>query len=298
MFTSLCVTALLLHPASPSLAVAGLAADSVAPARDTVEVIAISPNRAFLQARKLGAAEPITYTAADTALRSVLALHAPGDSVIVRSHVEGTATTLDTLEAYAVPISTVKRLIFIVIALVILRGFMAIFRVRFRDLVLGADNRYSNSKLQMATWFLVLVAAYIASWLLRGFTGGGSLWGRISIPANLLLLSGMSALTFGAAKGITTSRIDAGAKKTEATTPSFPADLVKTDDGRVDIGDFQMLLVTLLAVVTFVASFWVFVGKVQYASVTLPDIDTTILASFGLGQGAYLVKKYVGDFGK
>jgi len=29
----------------------------------------------------------------------------------------------------------------------------------------------------------------------------------------------------------------------------------------------------------------------------LPDVDTTILATFGLGQGAYLTKKAVGEVG-
>jgi hypothetical protein len=28
--------------------------------------------------------------------------------------------------------------------------------------------------------------------------------------------------------------------------------------------------------------------------VTLPDVDTTILSAFGLGQGAYLAKKALG----
>ena len=41
-----------------------------------------------------------------------------------------------------------------------------------------------------------------------------------------------------------------------------------------------------------------FFGTVSYAKVTnLPDVDTTLLAAFGLGQGAYLTKKAVGDVG-
>jgi hypothetical protein len=35
-------------------------------------------------------------------------------------------------------------------------------------------------------------------------------------------------------------------------------------------------------------------GKHLAATVTLPDVDTTILSAFGLGQGAYLAKKALG----
>jgi hypothetical protein len=49
--------------------------------------------------------------------------------------------------------------------------------------------------------------------------------------------------------------------------------------------------VHLLTVVGFLGS------RELHRALTLPDVDSTVLAAFGLGQGAYLVKKLVGDAG-
>jgi hypothetical protein len=174
-------------------------------------------------------------------------------------------------------------------------------------LIVGEDGRYSNSKFQMAIWFAVLITTYIAAVVLRGWCAGESFVGGVNIPQNLLLLSGMSALTFAAAKGITTSKVqDAVANgvadpknSAAAATPNFFKDLTHNDGSRLDIGDFQMLVVTLLAVGVYVVLVHNFLGGLEKAKiVTLPDVDTTILAMFGLGQGAYLTKKAVGEVGK
>ena len=261
------------------------------------------------------------------------------------------------------------------------------------QLIISEDNRYSNSRFQMAIWFFVLITSYIATFLLRVWTGGGDFIGGVDIPKNLLLLSGMSVLTFGGAKAITTAKInqaqqagasgnppvtpnqppsgtdaqssagvrsDAPPPKTDATAAntspadpakvapgnsnvkvispdlmqsqgftqsnnpsgvqppaavvgtsrnpknpkkkgeqSFFADLVNDDYGQFDFGDFQMLIVTLIAVGTYVVLIFNFMGAVEYSKViSLPEVDTTLLAAFGLGQGAYLTKKAVGDPGK
>ena len=60
-------------------------------------------------------------------------------------------------------------------------------------------------------------------------------------------------------------------------------DLFRDDLGDIDFGDFQKILITLIAI---------------SGSVSLPDIDTVLLSSFGLGQGAYLVKKMALPFGQ
>ena len=59
-----------------------------------------------------------------------------------------------------------------------------------------------------------------------------------------------------------------------------------------------MLLVTLLAVGMYLAATLHFLGLLAVSeAVKLPDIDTTILATFGLGQAAYLTKKALGNAG-
>ena len=74
--------------------------------------------------------------------------------------------------------------------------------------------------------------------------------------------------------------------------------MLDTSQRSFDFGDFQMLVVTLVAVTMYLLAAYHFLGQIQFAaSVSLPDVDTTVLSAFGLGQGAYLVKKAVGNVG-
>jgi len=60
-----------------------------------------------------------------------------------------------------------------------------------------------------------------------------------------------------------------------------------------------MLAVTLVAVVMYLTLVFHFLESIEFLkTVSLPDVDSTILAGFGLGQGAYLAKKVGGDVGK
>jgi len=220
--------------------------------------------------------------------------------------------------------------------------------------LLGADGRYSNSKFQMALWFGAVMMIYLATIILRARIWGLDFLYGVEIPANLLALSGLSALSFGGAKAITTIKVDNAAQDAvnkseqaaraadqanaaatqakeanrigaptevveahnraatvaastekkladEATaaqnpkpqgTPNIFADLLQNDKGDPDIGDFQMIFISLLAAITFVIVGYNFLGTiVQSAHVNLPDVDTALLSGFGLGHGAYLIKK-------
>jgi len=172
------------------------------------------------------------------------------------------------------------------------------------NLILGEDGRYSNSKFQIATWFFVLISTYLATVVLRVWYGKCDFIGGVNIPQNLLLLSGMSAITFAGAKGITASKAQnasqtpGATQKTKAVAPSF-WDLVQDDNGLFDFGDFQMLIITLLATGMYLVLVFNFLGSLDLrATVDLPNVDTTILATFGLGQGAYLAKKAAGNLGQ
>jgi hypothetical protein len=170
-------------------------------------------------------------------------------------------------------------------------------------LVIGEDNRYSNSKFQMALWFWALLSAYLSAVTIRVYQGGLVYAGGVDIPMALLGLSGMSALSFAGAKQIVVSRIDQHAGNAAAVKPPsligarFPTDLVTDDSGhRPDFGDFQMLIVTLLAVGVWLASFFHWMAVIPHADrVMLPNVDTTILGTFGISHSAYLAKKFAGD---
>ena len=179
-----------------------------------------------------------------------------------------------------------------------------LIRQSLSKLILGLDNRYSNSKFQIVIWFFLLIVAYIATNILRSrvsidFIGG------VNIPSNLLMLSGLSALTFATAKGITESKVEEAKKEgvvdpkpLPTTGPKFPSDLFTDDAGNIDMADFQMIIITLLAVVTYIVQVFGFLASIEFhKNITLPDVDTTILATFGLGQEAYLAKKFVSKVG-
>jgi hypothetical protein len=232
---------------------------------------------------------------------------------------------------WSVDVSELPRTLVLVACALALLGFATVVtKGKPLKLIIGEDNRYSNSKFQVALWFWILLSTYLAIIVLRLADAGWEFFGRVSIPQNLLLLSGLSALTFGGAKAITTAKANAASAAvaqahavaaaavvaapaaaavlaapviTQKTSKpvgkeSFLQDLLQNDLGQFDFGDFQMLVVTLIAAGMYITLFLHFVGSIQFQyTVTLPDVDTTILASFGIGQGAYLTKKAAGNPG-
>ncbi len=190
--------------------------------------------------------------------------------------------------------------------------FALILRGRLRALIIGQDGRYSNSKFQLAVWFGALIVSYVTTIALRWWVGGSQYVGGVGIPEGLFVLSGFSALSFVGAKAVTQKKLDleAEARRQAALTQPpgaapansaslkegararFPDDLFTDDHGRADLGDFQMLVVTLLAVSVYLVRLAGCLGVVELScAARLPDVDSTILGTFGLGQGAYIAKK-------
>jgi hypothetical protein len=179
----------------------------------------------------------------------------------------------------------------------------------FWQFLIGKDNRYSNSQTQIALWFGVAMTAYLSMVFMRLYYGGIGYMGGVQITANVLALSGLSAITFAGAKIVTVAKTgganpapDGAAAQQQAGAaaptnkiegqPNFLTDLVQNDFGRPDFGDFQMILITLIAVVIYlIAAFNALASIPLQTHVTLPDVDTSLLGAFGVGQGAYLVKK-------
>lgn len=237
-------------------------------------------------------------------------LRRPEHALIAYTEEQG----VKTLAAVGVRVNRWQRIVAIVGAAGIIVLFAALCLLgRLRWLALGQDNRHSKSKWQMVLWFGVLVVSYLATAALRWWAGGAAFAGGIDVPEKLLILSGLSALTFVGAKAITQGKVDraearlreqpalpaARSAKEPATRPSFPGDLLNDDHGHVDFGDFQMILVTLLAVVAYGVRVFVCLGQIELACQTmLPDVDTTILGAFGIGQGAYLAKKAASRLGE
>jgi len=178
---------------------------------------------------------------------------------------------------------------------------LTLFSKNVRELLfIGQDGRVSNSITQMSLWFILLISTYVSAFILR-WTDAGGVLGCIGIPMHLAVLSGLSGLTTAGAKGITANKV--------ANAPAPPAnaqngkwndnkaaaslgDLIRDDNNRFDFGDFQMLVMTLIAVVSYGIIAYAFLGAIPaQATISLPDVDGTVLAMFGVGQGAYLTKK-------
>jgi hypothetical protein len=177
-------------------------------------------------------------------------------------------------------------------ALILLTGFAGIATGgKLRSLVIGADNRYSKSQVQIVLWALLVGCAYLATVFLRVWAGGLDLLGGIDIPQNLLILSGLSVLSFGAAKAITVTKNDTpGTPRKTIGAPDL-RDLVRDDQAKPDFGDLQMIVVTLIVVIVYFWTVFHTLGVVPAGKSSLPDVDLALLSAFGLGQGAYLAKK-------
>jgi len=185
-------------------------------------------------------------------------------------------------------------------------GLLRVAGKNFSDTLVGEDNRYSNSKIQLVVWFGVVLGSYIATVFLRWWACENCFIAGVDIPTELVELSGLSAASFGGAKAITTWKDNAAKKakqpgKSQASEGErqFLSNLLTNDKKQADLGDIQMLIITLMAVVVYLATAFKFLGTIQCVkTITLPGVDTTILSFFGLGQGAYLLKKAGGRPGE
>ncbi len=227
-------------------------------------------------------------------------LHArPGDVITVDAEQVGQVTSLTKMVRIERPVGVWRRCVAFGGSLVFLY-LLTEFAARWGSwkFLIGADNRYSNSQCQMALWFGAVATMYLGTLVLRVAVLGWDYLGGIGITANLAALTGLSALSFGGAKAITMSKIESAAQaglppvKVPAARANLRTDLFLNDNGRADFGDFQMILITIAAVAIFVGQAFHTAGMlVMSQHMTLPHVDSSLLAGFGIGQGAYLVKK-------
>lgn len=282
--------------------------ESIAPDQSSLVVSLIEPG-----VEPAARSQP-TLAVEDKTVRATLATFQPLDQVEIEEQPVG---ILAAVHIRRVGLSVLRRLAAMASSLLLLLLVCKLFVGRgplLRRLLVGEDNRYSKSKVQVVIWFGAVSVAYLSTVWFRMRLGDPWLIGGVDVPQNLLILSGISALSFVAAKGITSnaqSRADAAATaaaagnpapagspppppKRRAAAPAFFSDLVNDDAGNPDIGDFQVVLVTLLAVVLFLVQTFAFLQVVELrAAVSIPDVDPTLLAIFGLGHATYVAKKAV-----
>jgi len=237
-------------------------------------------------------------------------LRRPGDALVMVGEVGGAKS----LQALGVRVSRGLRVVVmlsVVAALLLLAALLLPGGPRL--LALGEDGPYSSSKWQMLVWFGVVVVAYSATLVLRGWAGGAAFVGGVDVPVKLLILSGLSALTFATARIIRQYKENRAPNRTTDAAPTgdqksdkdqkrrarFPADLIRDGSGPPDLARFQMVVVTTLAVVGYLIRVFACLGQVELVCATsLPDVDAAILAGVGISQGAYLARKAVAKLEK
>jgi hypothetical protein len=263
-------------------------------------------NTAFVAAKNTvevdipGYARALPLTCATPACATNVSVARAGDAVTVTVNDLGTPKSITSVASVQRAVSVESRLIAFIVSFAILFVAMAVAtRGKPLSFLVGVDNRYSNSQVQMVLWFGAVATMYLGLVVLRVHALGWDFLGGVGITQNLALVTGLSALSFGGAKVITLSKITAAqqagrpAVKVPSTEPpNLLTDLFMNDNKVADFGDFQMILVTVAAVAIFVSQAAHDAGSLLVThAATLPDVDSSLLAGFGIGQGAYLVKK-------
>lgn len=294
------------QPGASGAPAAPAAVPAAAPAKQVykAQIAEIAPDRSMLTVLKIDRRsdpakwQEVQLAVQDDGLVSLLERFDPDDQVEITQ--EG--NTLREIAILRVSIPLFERLLALLgTAGLLVLASLLLTRRQFHRFIVGADNRYSKSKLQIAFWFLLTMSVYLSTLWLRFRSGFPPLVGGVAIPENLLLLSGISALTFSGAKGIVQSRQNnarATGDRAEIRQPADkprPSDLFTNDAGVPDLGDFQMVVITLIAGLVYTSQVVSFFAVVDLcAEVSIPDVDATLLGIFGISHGAYLTKKFVG----
>lgn len=273
----------------------------------------IDPGRTVVQVNSAGAEH--TLKAGTPAVQGSLAEARAGDVVTVLVDDMVTPSTITSVSRVVRPVPFWNVFAALALASGLIAG-VSLLVLQGHNPLVGVDRRYSNSQTQLALWFFTVAAVYLAATILRATLLGGDFIGGIGVTGNVIAVTGLSAFSFGAAKVAAYQKADGQLPQEPATTPdpsatdklTAPAplpsatrtsadrprlsDLVRSDDGRADLGDLQMILITLAAIgIFFGQSVWWLMSLPVEAATTLPDVDTAMLSAFGLGHGAYLFKK-------
>jgi hypothetical protein len=212
------------------------------------------------------------------------------------------------------------------IALIII-GFGAVITGRPSGFIMSSRNAYSLSKLQMAAWTVVVLAALLTTAEINVVSYFGPMVDplKIDIPGELLAAIGIAAFSFSATPAILAlkanqdpkeGQADIGAQRLADNTgvskdritnvgkviarndrdAAHFSDIVSGDEvanaGTVDLSKVQQLLITLLLLATYVAV--IITTFSDAAPITgLPKLSERFIELLALSHAGYLVYKAV-----
>ncbi len=159
------------------------------------------------------------------------------------------------------------------------------------ELAKGGDGLPSSSKFQFLLWTGVIIFAYITIYVARAQQGE---YGPIAeVPANLLVLMGISGGAMVISKGITVYNLSRGTATKSHETPKGCSlkYLICDDDGEPALNKLQMIAWTFIAIGIYLVLLTRQVSATALA--VLPNVDDSLLVLMGISQGTYLGKRLV-----
>ena len=158
-------------------------------------------------------------------------------------------------------------------------------------LVEGFDRCTSTSKAQFFIWTVAALFGYTSffiAWLHQSLTIKEPIPHFPEMAPWLASAMGLSGSTAIAAKGITTEYV----KKGRITKPpDMKGGLLLDDTGFPELVKIQLLAWTVIAIGVFLAKLALQIRRQDFSA--FPDVDGTLLALLGIGQGTYVGKKLV-----
>ncbi len=127
------------------------------------------------------------------------------------------------------------------------------------------SRTYSMGRVQMAWWFFIVLISYIWLWIVAE--------GIPTMSAHALGLMGIGSATY-----LTAAGVDASKQNVLGSSQGFWNDILSDAQG-LALYRFQMLVFNIL----FGVLFLIYVLQ----NVTMPDLDTNILALLGMSAGTY-----------
>jgi len=168
-------------------------------------------------------------------------------------------------------------------------------------LIEGFDGSTSTSKAQFFFWTLAGLFGYVAfftAWLHQRLTHpAGSIPDFPPMASWLASAMGLSGATAITAKGITSGYVASGrlVKTIAGGSGGAKGGLLVDDTGFPELVKIQLIAWTGIAIGVFLAKLAVQIHQQDFAA--FPEVDGTLLALLGIGQGTYVGKKLasVGD---
>lgn len=183
---------------------------------------------------------------------------------------------------------SVRIIAFVVAAGIIIAGWLFVRAVGKGSVFDGADGRPSTSKTQAVLWTCAVIFGYLAVFIERWVRGDSSV--GVTVPQNLLLAMGFSAVSMVSAKAVTTTYVALGMVD-KSLRGSRLGGLFTGDDGIPDLAKIQNMAFTAIALGIYVIKL-----GTQGDAKTLPvlvDIDPTLMILMGLSHAGYLGDKLV-----